>query len=380
MANDVQHFVPELWSKRLQFLTKNALTATQICSYEEQATLKFGDRVHRPYGSDLRVNDYSKYTDTTAQDIISTDEYLDVDQSKEISFAIDEVDAIQSAYDLENSYVEKAAYRLANEIDGKVFAEVSNAKVTVDDGTIGGTAGNPIALTVSNVLNTFFTAGAELTANGCENDKTWALAVSPKTASIIAQVVADKGFSLADLTLRNNYAGEFGGFKVYASNNIKHVTTVTLGTLAAGNTIKVAGVTLKIASAPANDGEVKSANLVDALNLGAGEGTNYVLSQDSKAKLAGARVHAELSGSTLTITTAGKANVTGGTNVTVNGTVEHAMLLRPGAIDMVMQKGISVRKQPLPKQKADYFIISALYGVKTFKEGAERMCEIKISA
>jgi hypothetical protein len=44
------------------------------------------------------------------------------------------------------------------------------------------------------------------------------------------------------------------------------------------------------------------------------------------------------------------------------------MLLRPGAIDMVMQKNISVRKQPLPKQKADYFIISCLYGKKTFTE------------
>ena len=34
------------------------------------------------------------------------------------------------------------------------------------------------------------TAGAKLTANGCEADKTWALVVSPKIASIIAQTVA----------------------------------------------------------------------------------------------------------------------------------------------------------------------------------------------
>jgi hypothetical protein len=31
-----------------------------------------------------------------------------------------------------------------------------------------------------------------LAANGCEMDKTWALVVSPKAASIIAQTVADK--------------------------------------------------------------------------------------------------------------------------------------------------------------------------------------------
>jgi hypothetical protein len=45
-----------------------------------------------------------------------------------------------------------------------------------------------------------------------------------------------------------------------------------------------------------------------------------------------------------------------------------------------MQQNIDVRKTPLPKQKADYFIISTLYGVKTFTEGEERMVDIKIAA
>jgi hypothetical protein len=34
----------------------------------------------------------------------------------------------------------------------------------------------------------------------------------------------------------------------------------------------------------------------------------------------------------------------------------------------------------LPKQKADYFIISCLYGKKTFTEWKERMVKIKIAA
>lgn len=56
------------------------------------------------------------------------------------------------------------------------------------------------------------------------------------------------------------------------------------------------------------------------------------------------------------------------------------MLCRPGAIDLVMQQNIDVRKTPLPKQKADYYIISCLYGVKTFTEGKERMVKIKVAA
>ena len=188
MAQNLDAFIPELWSRRIQYLTKNALVATQICSFEEQPDLKYGDRIHRPYPNDLVVNDYVKYTDTTQQDLIGTDEYLDIDQSKEISFAIDEVDWIQMKYDLENSYVERAAYRLANDIDGSVLGEVVNANVTCDGSDIG--SSGAISLSTSNCLNAVMTAGAKLTANGCEMDKTWALVVSPKMASVIAQTVA----------------------------------------------------------------------------------------------------------------------------------------------------------------------------------------------
>ena len=158
MPQNLDAFIPELWSRRIQYLTKNALVATQICSFEEQPDLKYGDRIHRPYPNDLVVNDYVKYTDTAQQDLVGTDEYLDIDQSKEISFAIDEVDWIQMKYDLENSYVERAAYRLANDIDGKVLAEVANADVSMDAGDIGGTPGNAISLSTSNCLNAIMTA------------------------------------------------------------------------------------------------------------------------------------------------------------------------------------------------------------------------------
>ena len=70
MAQNLDAFIPELWSRRIQYLTRNALVATQICSFEEQPDLKYGDRIHRPYPNDLVVNDYVKYTDTTQQELI----------------------------------------------------------------------------------------------------------------------------------------------------------------------------------------------------------------------------------------------------------------------------------------------------------------------
>ena len=389
MVQNLDAFIPELWSRRIQYLTRNALVATQICSFEEQPDLKYGDRIHRPYPNDLVVNDYVKYTDTTQQDLVGTDEYLDIDQSKEISFAIDEVDWIQMKYDLENSYVERAAYRLANDIDGKVLSEVSNAVVSMDAGDIGGTAGQAISLSTSNCLNAVMTAGAKLTANGCEMDKTWALVVSPKMASVIAQTVAQDWFSLADLALKNGYAGNFAWYKVYSSNNVPHNRTISFSTVVATDEITVAGVKFTfVASIGSTAGNVLKgandaaalANLAAAINGWAGAGTTYVeVSASDRAKLK--NVRANLDASTGVLTTSGDVLVsTPDTTITVGAEEATALLCRPWAIDLVMQQNIDVRKNPLPKQKADYYIISCLYGVKTFTEGAERMVKIKIAA
>ena len=389
MAQNLDAFIPELWSRRIQYLTKNALVATKICSFEEQPDLKYGDRIHRPYPNDLVVNDYVKYTDTTQQDLIGTDEYLDIDQSKEISFAIDEVDWIQMKYDLENSYVERAAYRLANDIDGNVLAEVSNANVSMDAGDVGGTPGNAIALTTSNCLNTIMTAGAKLAANGCEMDKTWALVIPHKWASVIGQTVAQDWFSLADLALKNGYAGNFAGYNVYASNNVPHTRTISFSSVVATDEIVIGGVTFTFVSSLsttpntvlkwANDAAALT-NLAAAVNGAAGAGTTYVdISDADRAKLKGRRVH--LDGTTGVLTTAGDVAVsTPDSTITVGAEEYTAMLCRPGAIDLVMQQNIDVRKQPLPKQKADYYIISCLYWKKTFTEGKERMVKIKIAA
>lgn len=387
MSQNLDAFIPELWSRRIQYLTRNALVATQICSFEEQPDLKYGDRIHRPYPNDLVVNNYTKYTDTTQQDLIGTDEYLDIDQSKEISFAIDEVDWIQNKYDLENSYVERAAYRLSNDIDGSVLGEVVNANVTCDGSDIG--SSGAISLSTSNCLNAIMTAGAKLTANGCEMDKTWALVVSPKTASIIAQTVAQDWFSLADLALKNGYAGNFAGYKVYSSNNVFHKRTISFSSVVATDAITVAGVTFTfVASIGSTAGNVLKgandaaalANLAAAINGGSGAGTNYIeVSAADRAKLKNARAH--LDGTTGVLTTAGAVVVsTDDTTITVGNAEEHAILCRPGAIDLIMQQNIDVRKTPLPKQKADYYIISCLYGKKTFTEGKNRMVDIKIAA
>ena len=259
----------------------------------------------------------------------------------------------------------------------------------MDAGDIGGTPGNAISLTVSNCLNTIMTAWAKLAANGCEMDKTWALVVPHKWASIIAQTVAQDWFSLADLALKNGYAGNFAGYNVYASNNVPHTRTISFSSVVATDEITIGGVKFTFVSSlsttpntvlKGSDDAAALANLAAAVNGTTWAGTTYVdISTSDRAKLKGKRIN--LNGTTGVITSAGDVAVsTPDTTITVGAEEYTAMLCRPGAIDLVMQQNIDVRKQPLPKQKADYYIISCLYGKKTFTEWAERMVKIKVAA
>ena len=72
MANNLDAFSPEYWSARTQRLLKKKLIAREIASMEEQATLRDGDMVHRPYYSDVVVNNYTKGVDVTVQDVSAT--------------------------------------------------------------------------------------------------------------------------------------------------------------------------------------------------------------------------------------------------------------------------------------------------------------------
>ena len=172
------------------------------------------------------------------------------------------------------------------------------------------------------------------------------------------------------MALKNGYAGNFAGYKVYSSNNLEHSRTISFSSVVATDAITIAGVTFTFVSSlsttagtvlkGANDAAAL-ANLAAAVNGAAGAGTTYVdISAADRAKLKNVRAH--LDGSTGVFTSAGSVIVsTDDSTITVGNQESHALLCRPGAIDLVMQQNIDVRKQPLPKQKADYYIISCLY-------------------
>jgi len=226
MANALTPLNPEWWSNRMGRLQKKTLVARAICSTREEAKLTDGDIVNRPYISDLSVNTYVKRTAVTIQDITSTNEQLAVDQSKESSFYVDDVDVIQNRYDVMAEQSDRATYQLNDGIDSFVFGKYGDIADSVDDGDIGGTNGNPITASTSNIQRVFTALKKKMREANISMTGDTFMVVSPEEAELIELYVAANGFNTADATIRNGYAGNFLGVKVYVSNNLTDTANV----------------------------------------------------------------------------------------------------------------------------------------------------------
>lgn len=192
-----------------------------LASSEEQATLSMGQIVDRPYRSNLVVEDYTKGTAASAQDLSATSDQLTINKQKTILMYIDDVDKIQNKWDAAKVWADEAGKRLAIAIDAEFLYEVVNANNTVDDGDIGGTSGNSITLTVSNIQNVVAKINRKLDIQNVDveqKNRFWV--ISPQIKDILWQYIAGKETLLGDKTGEFGNMGRWGGLELFMSNNL----------------------------------------------------------------------------------------------------------------------------------------------------------------
>lgn len=226
-TNDVAALNPQNWADAMQDNLYKVLVAMKVADLKFKKKLAHGSRVHFPMFGSLSVTAYVEGTDVTVQALDSTDEYLDVDQRYESSFFLGTVDKKQNIYSAMEAGVREATYAIKNQIDGDFFDEVLNASDTVDTGDLAADdtgAGTGIALTTSNVIQTFSVARQKLATLNVSDDGDFVAVVTPRVASIIEQKATGVGLNLAEAVFKNGYAGDFMGFKIYVSNNLDTTT------------------------------------------------------------------------------------------------------------------------------------------------------------
>ena len=122
------------------------------------------------------------------------------------------------------------AYRLKDDIDQAVLAlgNIDRGTLLRGEHIAGGASGHSITATTANIIDIFSKARQKLReTNVTEGD--WIAIICADTMELIESKATGVGYNVADATLRNGYAGEFMGFRLYLSENLPTSTVVSAG-------------------------------------------------------------------------------------------------------------------------------------------------------
>lgn len=388
--NSFTPYTPEYWSKRMQVIREEKVVYSVLGNMEEKSTLSDGDTVNRPLKTSPYVTDYTKGTDVTTQDLSGTQESLTVNQFKTAPFYIDDIEQMQSRYDLNNTFADEAGMRMEEYIDADFLSEVTNATNTVDDGDIGGTSGNAAVISPSNITKVFTSAQKYLNQENVGMEGRYAV-ISPTGHQVLMEKLDGKDSALGDSTGKNGNVGKYMGFDLHVSNNTYYTATWTpADNPSDGDTVTINGVTFTFetgtidGNAEVNVGGDLGAtldNLAAAINGTGTAGTDYsALTHDQRSKLVGATATND-SDTHIDLTFDGGGEVSVAASESADpwsAQKTYWMFGQKGAVDVVVQKEADVKFKEHPDRRGQNVIPLMVYGIKTFSEGADALVSVEI--
>lgn len=387
---------------------------SQQASFEERAKLKKGQSVTRPYTSRFYEQDYTRGADLTIPSTTDTAETLTVTTAKATPFSVDDLDALQSNYNEMDEKSKGAMAALNKAIDADYLAEVANAASAVDASDVGGTAGQGITIDATNVLDIFAAARRKLLLRNVEitgmSDKRPEIGnMKPMGGAGFADMVpylSEKLFkSMAgretvggDQAGKNGYMQNYFGFDCYETTNGYWTGSFAMATQPTdGDTVTINGVTFTfkttLGSTAGNvvigaSADAARANLTALINApGTTTAQGVALSAANQNLLK--RISATNNDTTNIMSVVAKGygyvvvseTLTDATDTwTTTAQISHNMFGQKGAVDMVVAKAPGVKVSDIPLQLGVYVKPHALYGVKTFTEGAAALVDVKINS
>lgn len=335
-------------------------------------------------GADHKINALSPSTES-----------MTIDQYWEASFYLTDKDVLQSnVKTLANDAGKQYAQSLSNKVDADILFQATVATSTVDDGSLGGTAGNGIALSESNVRKISTQSTEKL--NLLDVDTTDMVAVVPaQYMTFLTDYLASRNTDMGDKIGMNGFAGSYNGIKHYISNNLTGSVNVTWGTNPTnGQTFVVNGKTVTFVSTIGTTAgnvliggtaALTAANLNTLLNAPAVTTATGVSFAGEDADIIESTVVSTNASGVLTIKFKGKnkASVGAGTSSpTISKYVTHALIAKQGNPTCVMQMGFGTYEaNKEPKQIGTInHLRKVLYGVKSFEDERKAMVNVLIDS
>ena len=222
-ASGEQHFIPEIFSKKLQakFYANTVLAEVTTNEYEGEISGQ-GDKVNIRAVPAVTVADYTgplSYADVTSSTI-----ELNINKAKSYAFKVDDILRQQADIDFMNAAAEDAAQNMKIAIETDVFANVGagSSLTDVNSSEAGTNAGN--------ILGHILTAGRTLDENNIPETERFMI-IDPATAAIIKNSDLKQAYLTGDAEspIRNGNIGMIDRFTVYVSNYLHSSGSVTTG-------------------------------------------------------------------------------------------------------------------------------------------------------
>lgn len=186
MANNLDAFVPELWSTKIiqKIDQTNVMLSMTNRDYEGEIR-NAGDTVQvRTYG-DVTMGSYARGQAITYNDLAPTKETLTIDETKFFAFTVDDLDKVQNDIVAMNGYADRARVSVNNVIESKLLRHYADAHAS----NLVTNGGSAITISASNAYTSIVDAGVKLDSLSVPQENRWVV-VTP----------VYKGFLLKDTT------------------------------------------------------------------------------------------------------------------------------------------------------------------------------------
>ena len=233
-------FIPEVWSGKLVEKLYKSTAFAEISNTLYEGEIKAqGDTVQIRTTPSITINDYEIGGGLTYEKPTSDKVELHIDKAKYFAFEVNDVDAYQADIKLMDDWSDDAGQQMKIAIDsvilGDVYADAAaenaGAAAGVESGAVNlGAAGAPVAVTKTNILDTFVDCGTILDEqNVPDTDRyivipAWMNGMLKKSDLRDASAMGDN-----QSVFRNGKVGMLDRFTVYLSNNMSKVIDGTTG-------------------------------------------------------------------------------------------------------------------------------------------------------
>jgi hypothetical protein len=392
----------EVYSDRYQDVFNKVNVGKFIANFRFEPQLKYGESITRiKYDiSGVVVRDIVNLTDRTVDAVTDSEQTLTVNAKKGTTFPIASHEKTQAGpLSPANVLGKQVAIKLSNYMDADILGECINAHADFDTGDLTTLTSTGVAITLSSttVPQMVVRAQAKLRSNNITlTNIAWVM--DSYGLSDISQYRLGKEIDTAGAEFRNGMTdANVGGAVMLVSENLTGEAVLGMATQPTANdTVTIQGVAFKFVASPSAAGDVDLGSDADesrlhlsyAINGTGTAGTDYIaLATADRATLTANRVVATDTAASdiLTIVCKGSGRLTvaetftDGTDAWTKNFI-HSYFGKKGAIDMVVQDHVEIELRAESKQRTDNVLSDALYGYKTFDDGAQQFLDVMISS